>query len=320
MSDICFIVASQNQHWVLDRIAKEIGSRMEGVVEYCYDLKNIPESKSYFVTHYSLLPRVFLKVNPIKTKVFCFFTHESVPVSSMVEHLNSCVAVICESPKEQKYLEFYGVKAEIIHVVVECANSDMFKPHSRTGSGSILLSGACYARKSPEMVLSIMKALQERKFILIGKDWKYEFPGNVTYYDRIDYEKYPEIYKQCDVFLSCSTLEGGGPGGLIEAMHSNLIPVVSDTGNAREYIVDNYNGLIFPIDEPTEVICDLINKAYTMRPEESIPFNDVWQTVRHFNWDSYALNMKEIITDDYSKTISQGTYVGDEIDGDITCE
>ena len=76
MTNLCFIIAPQNVHWVLDRIAKEIGSRYQGEVEYCYDVTNIPTAPNYFVTHYSLLNYVFAKVNPAKAKINVLFTHE----------------------------------------------------------------------------------------------------------------------------------------------------------------------------------------------------------------------------------------------------
>jgi glycosyltransferase involved in cell wall biosynthesis len=145
-----------------------------------------------------------------------------------------------------------------------------------------------------------MRELSHRNFTVIGKAWEryVDFPGNVKYYNTIEYDKYPEIYNTCDIFLSCAVMEGGGPAGLIEAMHSNLFPVVSDTGNAREYIIHRYNGLIFPIDSDYRTICDLIEMAYTLTPQETLPYNDVWQTVRDYTWENYALQMSSIIKGD----------------------
>lgn len=300
---LCMIVAPQNVHWVLDRIAHEIGDRYGEDTQYCYDLNSIPVADSYFVTHYSLLPQVLLKVNPATSKITCFFTHESVPIATMKEHMNLCHAVVCENTVEYEHLLADGILPELLHMVVECSNPYIFRPHSRTGEGAVLVSSACYPRKNPALLLKVMKKCLDRKFIVVGKNWtKEDFPINVTYHDSIPYEDYPALYGQCDVFLSCATLEGGGPGGLIEAMHSNLIPVVSDTGNAREYIVDGYNGFIFTTNAHPQQVVDLIQSAYKHAPQESLPYNDVWQTVQHYNWESYAEQMKEIIdgTTDHS--------------------
>lgn len=296
---LCMIVAPQNIHWVLDTIAKEIGSRYGEEVSYCYDLDNIPKADNYFVTHYSLLPKVFKVANPAYHKITCFFTHESVPIATLKDVMNLCHAIVCENQVEFNHLVDSGINSEILYIVVECADNIKFKPHQRTGKGAILVSSACYPRKNPDLVLNIMQSMPDNRFILIGKDWRESvFPSNVTYYDNISYENYPKLYSECDVYLSCSTLEGGGPGGLIESMHSNLFPVVSDTGNAREYITNNYNGFIFPINATSEQVVELIKSAYEMNPQESLPYNDVWQTIQFYNWESYARKMKSIINGD----------------------
>lgn len=306
MSDYCFIIAPQNLHWVLDRIAHEVGQGLQGSVEYCSDLKNIPDSKHYFITHYSLLPMVLMKANPATSKITVFFTHESVPVSPMVEMLNICHSIICENPTEFERLISYGINKDILHFVVECADNNMFRPHSRTGKGSILISSACYNRKNPALLLDVMRKVSDHSFILVGKDWpEEELPEHVKYYENIPYAAYPEIYSKCDVFLCCAALEGGGPGGLIEAMHSNIVPVMSDTGNARQYITDTYNGFIFPTNSDAKHIAELIRKAYLINPQDRLPYNDIWQTVRQYTWDNYRIQMREILTDDYSLTTSQ---------------
>jgi glycosyltransferase involved in cell wall biosynthesis len=291
------IVAGQNKHWVLDRIAKEIGGRYGSDVSYCYDISNIPVADSYFVTHYSLLPAVFRKVNPAFKKVICFFTHESVPIASLKDVMNLCYAVVTENKVEWEHLIEAGIKSNILHTVIECADNKKFRPHSRTGNGKVLISSAYYPRKNPRLLLEVIQSLPEVQFKIIGKDWRIVFTSfkNVEYLESLDYEKYQEEYEKCDVFLSCATLEGGGPGGLIEAMHSNLVPVVSDTGNAREYIIDRYNGFIFPVDAKAETVAELIKMAYKTQLQESLPYNDIWQTVQHYNWDTYAEQMKEII-------------------------
>jgi glycosyltransferase involved in cell wall biosynthesis len=294
---LCMIVASQNQHWVLDRIAKEIGSRYGKEVSYCYDLDNIPTADNYFVTHYSLLPKVLLRVNPAKAHITCFFTHESVPISAMKDYMNLCYAVVTENMVEFRHLIEAGINPDLLHTVIECSDNHLFRPHSRTGKGKVLISSACYARKNPRLLNEIIKLSPDMNFKVIGKDWNgnlIQLP-NVEYLDNLPYENYPEEYGKCDVFLSCATLEGGGPGGLIEAMHSNLFPVVSDTGNSREYIMQGYNGFIFPIDSKPEAIVSIIKDAYKASPQDSLPYNDIWQTVQHYTWDYYAVQMKEII-------------------------
>lgn len=296
---ICFIVHSNNKGTILDRIAHEIGRGFDEAI-YHYEAVNLPKADHYFVTHYSMLNLVMMGVNPATTPVTCFFTHDKGSLYDFKESFNLCHSVVAESPEGMAILAKIGVKPEILHFVPEGGDNIAFKPHARTEDGAILVCGTNYSdgRKNPDLIKAIVEMKLGREFVFLGKDW-----GELT--SKVEYADYPKVYDKCSVYLSCSKLEGGGPNSLIEAMHANLVPVVSDTGNARQYIVDGYNGFIFPHDSTPEHVASLIEAAYKLTPQKSIPYADVWQTVRNFGWKEYALNMKEIITNDYSVTISQ---------------
>ena len=86
-------------------------------------------------------------------------------------------------------------------------------------------------------IYELVKLMTEYNFILVGKGWSnYEnfqemlsLP-NFTYVD-LDYSEYPNLYSEMKVFVSTSDIEGGLIP-LMEAMMSNVMPVVSDTGFA----------------------------------------------------------------------------------------
>lgn len=297
---ICFVVHPNNKDTILDRIAHEIGRAFENPI-YHYGANNVPKADRYFITHYSMLPTVLAQVNPSITPITCFFTHDKGSLPMFVDSFNFCQSVIAESPEGVELLTKHGVNPDILHFVAEGGDNIRFQPHARKDDGAILVCGTNYAdgRKNPYLIADILRLLPNREAIFLGKDW-----WKVT--SSIGYADYPEAYAKCSVYLSCSKLEGGGPNSLIEAMHANLVPVVSDTGNARQYIVDGYNGFIFPHDSSPEHVAELIERAYTLSPQNQIPYNDVWQTVRHHTWENYALQMREIIMDDYSATNAQG--------------
>lgn len=298
---LCLIVHPNNKGTILDRIAHEIGKHFEEPI-YHYGPTEIPKADHYFITHYSMLNQIMMQINPGITPVTCFFTHDKGGLVNYIESFNLCHAVVAESPEGEDLLRSLGVRDDILSFVPEGGDNEKFKPHQRTDDGAILVCGVNYedGRKNPELVESVMKILPNRNFNRIGKGWSGEWNP--------DYSDYPKIYSNCSVYLSCSKLEGGGPNSLIEAMHANLIPVVSDTGNAREYIKHGYNGFIFPIDATPSHVASLIELAYKFRPQDELPFNDVWKTVGNYTWESYGLQMKEIISGDYSKTTSQGDY------------
>jgi len=305
---ICFVVSKNNKGGILDRIAKEIRRGFEDVIYYYSshperETELLPKADHYFVTHYALLPMVMAQVNPAVTPVTCFFTHDKGGLFHYVDQFNLCHAVVAESIQGEELLLSLGVRPELVCYVPEGGDSERFKPHQRTEDGAILVCGTNYedGRKNPDLIHQIYK-LSGRKFMFIGKGWP-DGDGK-----EIPYSQYPEEYARCSVYLSCSKLEGGGPNSLIEAMHANLIPVVSDTGNARDYIQHGYNGFIFPVDSRPSYVAKLIERAYEFRPQDQLPFNDVWRTVTQFTWANFAMQMKEIILGDYSKTLSQGEY------------
>lgn len=308
---ICFVVHENNRGTILDRIAHEIGKGFEDAI-YCYDQNNVPKVDHYFITHYSMLPNVLKQVNPGITPVTCFFTHDKGGLVNYVEAFNLCHAVVAESPEGEELLISLGVNPNLVHFVAEGGDNERFKPHQRKDDGAVLISSRNYedGRKNPELIKKVIDLLPHRKFYFLGDGWdkSLEPRENIIHHHKIPYENYYGIYGACSVFLSCAKLEGGGPNSLIESMHANLIPVVSDTGNARQYIQHGYNGFIFPVDSTPEYVASLIERAYKFRPQDQLPFNDVWRTVTQYTWPNFAKQMKEIITANYAETLSSGEY------------
>jgi len=266
---ICFIVHPNNKDTILDRIAHEIGKSFDEPI-YQYGTEELPKSDHYFVTHYSMLPIVVakykmsldynLRINHDSKNlpITSFFTHNKGNIEQYIDVFNVCHAVVAESPQGMKELADLGVIQELLHFVPECADPNQFKPHSRTPDGAILVCGTNYAdgRKNPELIYKVCELLKDKySIIFCGNNWK-----DKSGFDIISrpYEEYPKVYSECSVYLSCSKLEGGGPNSLIEAMHANLVPVVSDTGNAREYITNGYNGYIFDKDVTPEQVAGSI--------------------------------------------------------------
>jgi glycosyltransferase involved in cell wall biosynthesis len=195
--------------------------------------------------------------------------------------MNRCDWIICESVEGMEVLKSHGVDERILQYIPEGGDNERFLPHERTKDGGILICSKNYedGRKNPKLVNEIMRIIPNHEYVFLGDGW-----GN----NYVPYEEYPEHYARCSVFLSCSKLEGGGPNALIEAMHANLVPVVSDTGNAREYIKHGYNGFIFPVDATADHVAKLVERAYMFNPKQFFPFKDIWETVKPFTWKNYG--------------------------------
>ena len=279
----CFVVANQNKGTILDRIAKEIQSANGGEVVYWPCL--LPDADTYIAMHYTI---AYELVNLVKN-VVCFFTHESSEINPYL--LNQCKWIICENEPSLLLLKAKGILESKLQYIPEGGDSKLFTPHHRNPYGEILVCGTNYTngRKNEPLLREVMNLLPNRQFKILGSNWT--LPHNDA-----PYPNYPKLFESCSIYLSCSKLEGGGPNSLIESMHANLIPVVSDTGNARDYINHGHNGFIFPTDSKPEHIVALINRAYKHEPMSIFPFVDIFKTVTHFTWEAYGKQWSEYLS------------------------
>jgi glycosyltransferase involved in cell wall biosynthesis len=294
--DICFFVAEVNRGHILDRMAREIAKAFSNAV-YNHTGVAFPKARRHFVTHYSLLPLLFNEVNPQSVPSFCLFTHNKGHLGEYVQHLNLCKRVIAENLQGVETLVEFGVRKEIITFVPECADPIQFTPQRRSPNGAILICGKNYPdnRKNPELIARVVAKLRHRSFAFLGSGWEAMAVYRNARLLSEPYSKYPAVYQQCSVYLSASKLEGGGPNSLIEAMHSNLVPVASDTGNSRDYISHGANGYIFASDATADDVCTLIEQAFTLDVLTQTGGKDVYQTVSGFTWHSYASKVKDIL-------------------------
>jgi glycosyltransferase involved in cell wall biosynthesis len=291
------IVHPRNHGWILDTIAKQITDRalklgISSNILYSFD--HIPLDSTVFVTHYSILPYIFA-LNPSLENVGVYFTHESADLRRFIPFLNRCRSIIVSNDREFLHLIDAGVNLPIIHIVPEGDDPNLWKSHRRL-ERKILISHAFYERKNPQLILDVIKDMPERQFLLLGKDWEkwgrfseLKSLPNLEIKQNVPYSEYPKIYEECDVYFSASTLEGGGPHSLIEAMMCNMVPVVSMTGNYREYIANTYNGFYFKPTEKVKNIVTMLEIAYTLD-------TDVSKTVRGFTWEVFVKEILESLS------------------------
>lgn len=295
---VCFFVAEVNRGYILDRIAREIAKGFPSVA-FNHTGAAFPKAHMHFVTHYSLLPLLFNEINPVSVPVFCLFTHNKGHLQNYVQHLNLCKRVIAENLEGVETLVEFGVRRDIITFVPECADPSQFTPQERSPNGLVLICGKNYpdSRKNPELIEQVVAKMSHRSFVFLGTGWDAmaAYPNARLLSE--PYSEYPAVYQKCSVYLSCSKLEGGGPNSLIEAMHANLVPVASDTGNSRDYISHGVNGYIFTSDSTAEEVCNLIKQAFTLDVLSRTGAQDVYQTVSDFTWESYAAKVKSILSE-----------------------
>ncbi len=303
---VCFVTHESTKGWIFGTKCRRLSEPMSvnTMVHYSSMFRNLPKTYGYFFIHYKYLARA-LKYNPVlwKSRIVVMFTHPAwtrkYPKEHIVHLLNKVDYVICLNKSAANDLHEAGVKIEKLKVYHLASDPKIFTSHQRRSKGpfTVGMSMGYYERKNPELMMNVIQNMPDVRFILLGIGWeKYSrFEelrsfANFTYYGDLDYDKYPSMYHEMDVFLSTSKLEGG-PVPLLEAMLSNVVPVVSKTGFAPDIVVNGENGFLFDVNEKPEVVCELIRKAFKIE-------GDVRKYATDHNWETYAGKIEKLFYND----------------------
>lgn len=288
-----FNIPKDAKGWILDAICREIGSRVRGEVSYEYNPKHdLPEADVYFFAHYwNYLDRLRAQPSIASSKVLVWYTHpREIPYSRTdeLEGYSRVHKLICTNSALMHGWLKEGLPANRVCVVLGGADPHLFKGHKR-GTGVIGMSSSYYPRKGGERIHALIKSMPQARFCLLGKKWQ-EYPQAAEFlnlpnleYREVQYADYPKYYRQFDVFLSMSLLEGG-PIPVLEAMMSNVVPVASRTGFAQDLIVEGTNGFTFDVNAPLGEVKSLIEKASGLK-------NDIRETVLQYSWEFFAHNI-----------------------------
>ena len=226
------------------------------------------------------------------SKNYVWFTHieyekHQVKEKALINSLKKVTGIFCTNSSVKNYLIKKGCEPKKVHLVLGAADPNLFSYKKDATRDKVGFCSAFYDRKNPEKIYELVKLMTEYNFILVGKGWSnYEnfqemlsLP-NFTYVEPLDYSEYPNLYSEMKVFVSTSDIEGG-PIPLMEAMMSNVMPVVSDTGFASDIIINGKSGYIFPVNENIEIIANLVKKAFLNK-------NDVRQSVLNYSWKNFS--------------------------------
>lgn len=302
--DLVFVTPpSGAQGWILDAICHELGSRLPcKSIQYCRSGTPLPAARRYFFSHYMFYVGSLHASSPVlRGSSYVFATHlesqkHKIPDRVVARALRACDGVICMNSALAQTLAALGVASAKLHTIVGAADSNLYRAHERQPDGKVGLCSAFYERKSPDLILEMVRLLRHRRFLMLGKGWqRYQkfaelcAQPNFEYVDT-DYENYPNYYAQMSVFVSASQLEGG-PIPLLEAMMSNVVPVASRTGFAPDIIEHGKNGFLFDVAAPAADVCRLIEQAYAHSA-------DISASVRHCDWREFAARVGAITTCD----------------------
>jgi glycosyltransferase involved in cell wall biosynthesis len=306
--DICFVLNVNSRGWILEKICRVIERASGGICFHLFSERNddlsypLPAARHYFFAHFALGVTVTRKhPEVLAANSFVWFTHpdfsKGVTKEDIVRLAGACTAVFTPCSANRFMLAEWGAAPETISVPLGGADPASFRPKTRTGQGSIGFVGAYYERKQPARMLEIARLMPEQEILLVGPRpqdvenpllaWP-NWPGfaefralpNVRYVEAA-YDEFPQWYQRLDVYCSTSLTEGG-PIPAIEAMMSNVMPVISDTGFARDIVAHGSTGYIFDPAAPAAEIVALIRRALADTT------TDVAAAAAAFSWDSFG--------------------------------
>ena len=258
-----------------------------------YELKDLEEADLYFFVHYQLYHSYLAFGNKFlnPSKCLVWFTHPNNSINfshkSLIYSLNRAGIIFSTCTMWKNKLIKNGINKNKNVVPIGGADENIFFASSKN-TRTVIISSAFYKRKNPTIIHELIEQSRDINFILLGKNWeKYTNFNqlincqNLRYID-VPYSEYPQFYAQASVYLSLSSLEGG-PIPLIESMMSNLIPVVTNTGFAKDVIMDGKNGLIIDLsDLNISLIKNKIEKAFKME------YDNRTYTMNNYSWSAFS--------------------------------
>lgn len=297
--DLCVVYTySMHSGWILDAIADHVlkyASAHSSVASCRAESIEIPSAERYFFIHPALYFDLARHIPSLKQKMsLVFYTHaQSLSLSNSERCLlNNCRGIVSMSSLTTEFLVANGIDRNIIFTeILGC--DDIFRvPTENASRSGVCLSSRFCDRKNPKLLVDVVKASKSTSFFLAGKKWT-EWKGfrdlvrqpNFEYCDIPHYE-YPEWYRRFKIFLSTSSLEGG-PMPLLETMNSGCIPVVSDTGFARDVLGVELKKLIFPVDASCFEVCNKLEMAAESKC-------DVRTISGQYTWDRFCSRLNDI--------------------------
>jgi glycosyltransferase involved in cell wall biosynthesis len=290
-----FVTHSGTQDWILGAKARRLSRYFDGESEVFTsdDFKQLPQAEGYFFLHQKYYAKA-LRFNPFlkKARSIVMFTHPEWNAHYCESHarytLQHAHKIICLNQGMKKALIQLGLPEDRIEVYHLASNPDVFTPKLKREGNTVGI--CCYysQRKNPELIYHLVTNMPDMNFVLVGRNWEnYEKfdvlmnAPNFTYHGDVEYEQYPELYQQMDVFLSPSFLEGG-PVPVLEAMLTNLVPVASHTGYCPDLIQHGENGYLFhPEQDDHETVARYIRKAAVLD-------GNIRKGAREHSWQNYG--------------------------------
>lgn len=201
------------------------------------------------------------------------YTHNNKAMSNYTRVLQGALLITVENSKLKQEMISLGVRKEKIHFLPHPINWELFNGvRNLKKTRDVIFVSNFYKRKRPDLIADLVIANPSITFTLYGKNWGL-FPRLPELLNRpnfdyrtFKYSEYSQVLAKHRVFCSVSDVEGG-PVPLLESLTAGLVPVVTNTGYARDVIPNELLQYIVPVSPDI----DLLSQKICLALNETVP-------------------------------------------------
>lgn len=191
--------------------------------------------------------------------------------------------VICDGENLKEETIRLGTDPQKIKIILHGVDIQKFKPEQRDFHLPVVIS---IRNLEPsydvgtliKSIPLVLKKVPNVKFVVAGEGSEenslkrsaesLEILDNIKFIGQISHNEILEYLASADVYVSTSLSDGGIAISTLEAMACGLTPVITDVGDNKKWVKDNYNGFIVPVKKPkilAEKIIYLLNNKNIRR-------------------------------------------------------
>jgi glycosyltransferase involved in cell wall biosynthesis len=197
--------------------------------------------------------------------------------------------VTCDGENMRSELLKFGVAAEKLHLILHGVDTQKFCPLPKneklnrelgTSNFPVVISiRNLYPIYNVETLIKavplVLKQIPDVKFLIVGEGNQKKYlidlvrslniVENVKFIGHISHYDVPHYLALAEVYVSTSLSDAGASISLLEAMACGISPIITEVGDANEWISDGKNGFIIPVKDP-KLLSEKI--VYLLKNEE----------------------------------------------------
>jgi glycosyltransferase involved in cell wall biosynthesis len=178
-------------------------------------------------------------------------------------------------------------------IIPNPVNTDLFKPHESCKELAAISVRSLEWKYGVDIAIRAFSNLPV-KLIIIGKgslekylkDLAKKVAANVEFVtEGVDHDKLPSIYNRYMLFVAPSRTEAQGVA-MCEAMSCGLPAVATNIGGIPEFVINEYNGLLVPANDPLS-----LRRAIIRILQNSTLYNALSKNARRFAINNLSHNI-----------------------------